>query len=195
MNWIQTYSGHRVWPLNARHPENVFCIDDIAHALANTCRFGGHVKSFYSVAEHCYLGSKVIDQQYALAFLMHDAAEAYLHDISRPIKSSLAVMDDDAECCLSFKRYEGLLDEVIFEQLDLVAPNVHVHQAVKAVDDAMLVREASELFPTGQRPEWEMHTARGWASADVVPLCWDPPIAERKFLERFMELTRKSAAA
>lgn len=84
--WIQTYTARKFFPL-APHSDEV-AIEDIAHALSNLCRFAGHVKSFYSVAQHSVLVSHHCDPEDALGGLLHDASEAYLLDMPRPLKQS-----------------------------------------------------------------------------------------------------------
>lgn len=86
-DWIQTYSGRAFYPL-APYPQDV-CIEDIAHALSQLCRFGGHCRRFYSVAEHSVLLSRVVVPEFQLWALLHDASEAYLVDVPRPIKKQL----------------------------------------------------------------------------------------------------------
>ncbi len=81
---MQTFSRTMFYPLDP-HPEDVHIVD-IAHALANICRFGGHAKRFYSVAQHSVLVSRIVEPEDALHGLMHDAAEAYVGDVVRPIK-------------------------------------------------------------------------------------------------------------
>ncbi len=81
---MQTFSRTMFYPLDP-HPEDVHIVD-IAHALANICRFGGHAKRFYSVAQHSVLVSRIVQPEDALHGLMHDAAEAYVGDVVRPIK-------------------------------------------------------------------------------------------------------------
>lgn len=85
-DWMQTYTGRVFWPLEPR-PEDVDIVD-IAHALANLCRYGGHSKVFYSVAHHSVLVSQIVPPADALWGLMHDSAEAYVIDLIRPIKHS-----------------------------------------------------------------------------------------------------------
>ena len=81
---IRTYSGRYV---DVFHPvPEMFCIDDIAWSLSNQCRFAGHTKIFYSVAEHCI---DCYSRNRSLEALMHDASEAYLVDIPRPIKNQI----------------------------------------------------------------------------------------------------------
>lgn len=86
-----TYTGQYVDPRNLRPCD--ISIQDIQHALANTCRFGGHVPHFYSVAQHSVLVSQYLDAcgqdaRHQLAGLLHDAGEAYSPDICRPLKRS-----------------------------------------------------------------------------------------------------------
>src|ERR1051325_4550411 len=86
-DWMQTFSGRRFYPLSPRSDE----LDpaDIAHALSLLCRFAGHVERFYSVAEHCVHLSYAVPPEDALAALLHDATEAYVVDVPRPLKRSL----------------------------------------------------------------------------------------------------------
>ena len=82
--FIGTFSGLRFWPLNP-NPEKIL-IEDVAHSLAHQCRFGGHSSKFYSVAEHCVHVSQLCLPEHALWGLLHDASEAYLVDLPRPLK-------------------------------------------------------------------------------------------------------------
>lgn len=88
--WILTFTGRQVWPLNPR-PDD-FDLVDIAHALSNICRFTGHVRTFYSVAQHCVIMTENAPEEIRREVLMHDAAEAYLADVARPIKKELRVL-------------------------------------------------------------------------------------------------------
>lgn len=81
--YIRTYTGEQVNVFNI-DPEQIH-IEDIAHALSMQCRFSGHTREFYSVAQHsCYCYE--LSQEYPFECLMHDCAEAYLHDVASPIK-------------------------------------------------------------------------------------------------------------
>jgi hypothetical protein len=91
-DWIQTYSGLQCFPLDPRG--NEYRLIDIAAALSKITRFGGHCLRFYSVAEHCvrlarYADAQGYDVRTVRAVLLHDASEAYLIDVPRPIKGSL----------------------------------------------------------------------------------------------------------
>ena len=86
-HWISTYTDKKFHYLNPTEEE--ICIEDIAHALALTCRFGGHCSKFYSVAEHSIRVSNIVPETLRLQALLHDAHEAYLHDVPRPIKEDI----------------------------------------------------------------------------------------------------------
>lgn len=84
---IRTFSGKYLDVFNP-DPEQI-CIEDIAHALANQCRFSGHTSKFYSVAQHSVMVSRRVPDRFKLQALMHDASEAYMLDIPTPIKLKL----------------------------------------------------------------------------------------------------------
>src|SRR5262249_40410739 len=83
--WIRTYPcGVHATPLQPTTA--MLRIEDIAQGLAHECRFNGHVREFYSVAEHCVRVSWLVPQAFALEGLLHDASEAYLKDVPSPLK-------------------------------------------------------------------------------------------------------------
>lgn len=186
--WIQTFSGHRVWPFIPSHVENVFALEDIAHSLSMQCRFTGHVSRFYSVAEHCVIGSRLLPDRLAMPFLWHDAEEAYVGDITRPLKMQLWVggYDLTIAVCLA-DRGDKLRDAILYQNHIPIVGGLEA-KMVKEVDDQMLVKEAENLLPGGQHASWKMSRANGFKAADIELLCWEPMIAERKFLERYYEL-------
>ena len=174
---IGLYSGGTFDILNPR-PEDVR-IEDIAHALSNQCRFTGHTRSFYSVAQHSVLASlHVGPSSDSLWSLLHDSSEAYTGDLNRPMKHSPEMS--------RFRTAEKAIMAAIcaYFGLDPKEP-----ASVKAIDRRLVVTEARDLLPGGPTSE------RGWdIFNDVVPLPftikpWGPVVAERKFLERFEELT------
>ena len=84
MTVMQTFTGRLFDPFN---PDPALIdLRDIAHALGNICRFGGHSRRYYSVAEHSILVASLVPEPLRLPALLHDAAEAYLGDIITPIK-------------------------------------------------------------------------------------------------------------
>lgn len=124
-----TASGHKFWPTDPR-PEDIF-IEDIAHALSKICRYTGHVrvKGILSVAQHAVLVARFLPGEFKLWGLLHDAAEAYLADIAKPIKSFL----QEAEAV------EEKLHECVAQRFGLQWPMPH---EVKAIDRRMLTTEA-----------------------------------------------------
>ena len=106
---IRTYTGKYV---DVFAPTaDMICIEDIAHALSNTPRFGGHLKYFYSVAQHSLSCAKCMDD-YKLEALLHDASEAYLTDMPSPIKKRMS----------QYKEVEDGLMKVIAEKFGFQYP-------------------------------------------------------------------------
>lgn len=91
-HWISTYTGKKFHYLNPQLEE--IDILDIAHALALTCRFGGHCRVYYSVADHSVNVARLCKPGNRLAALLHDAHEAYVPDIPSPIKMDLPMVRD-----------------------------------------------------------------------------------------------------
>lgn len=122
---IRTHSGQYV---NVFNPDpDTILIDDIAHSLAHQCRWGGHISRFYSVAQHSlYCSFLISDPELKLAALMHDASEAYLLDIPRPIKKKL----------YDYKHIEHRLMSVIAEKFGF--NYWPMDKAVKQADEIML---------------------------------------------------------
>ena len=177
--WIQTYTGKRFWPLKARAQD--VDIHDIAHALALKCRFNGHCRMFYSVAEHSVRVSHILEnsgQNLALWGLMHDAAEAYLADLGGPIKKAFYVHHEgNSE---TFDAAEDRLLRVIAQALRF-AP--FEYDRVREADLTLLVTEARDLLGAGAEA-WGMPQKP--LQETIVPLSWEN--AERLFLDRFAEL-------
>lgn len=189
--FIQTASGHAFWPLDAR-PEEVL-IEDVAHALAALPRYTGHARRPYAVGQHSVLVSYLLDPwgpQAALDGLLHDATEAYLNDISGPLKA--------LDSYRHFRDSEDALALVIALRFDLRAPfDDALARLVKRADSAMLWWEASSLMrrPDGTLPPWWdvwRPLAEGFPAAplgcrEVDP--WDFDATRSIFLSRFHELT------
>lgn len=138
---IVTYTGIYFDPLDP--VPDLIQVRDIAHSLSNQCRFTGHVRQFYSVAEHSVrCANFVLDQldggkELSLILLMHDASEAYLSDIARPVKHAAGFGDQ-------YRLIEDGLQRAISEKFDLPYPFPDI---VHAVDNALLAAEARDLMP------------------------------------------------
>ncbi|ADG67964.1 hypothetical protein Plim_2137 [Planctopirus limnophila DSM 3776] len=144
MTWIQTYSGKRVDLLDPQ-PHQIH-IDDIAHALSVVNRFNGHTRRAYSVAEHSIFVCNQLPRELQLAGLLHDAAEAYLGDVTRPLKALIADI---------YKPIENRFNEVIGQKFS-VDPKHFDHPLVHAADLLALASERHQLMRTPCPHEWEM---------------------------------------
>ena len=161
---IRTYSGLTFWPLNP-HPALVG-IGDVAHFLAHQCRFGGHTRNFYSVAQHSVRVSQACAAKDALWGLLHDASEAYLVDVPAPLKQ----LPEFA----AYRRAELRLQSVIVGRFGLSAQQP---KSVTAADHCLLEIEMQELFDI--KP--------GESISETE--CWTPAVAEEHFMERFRQLS------
>lgn len=184
LDWIQTYTGRAFWPLDPR-PGDV-CIEDIAHALSNLCRYTGHCKEFYSVAQHSVLVSEYIEQvgpsvkempHLHLWALLHDASEAYLHDLPRPLKHAPGFGD-------LYRKYETALMRVICQHfgLDPKEPG-----EVREADTVLLMTEVRDLLGEKPMPWKDPVNGAGFTAQpmDRHIFPWIPSVAEKIFLSRF----------
>lgn len=84
--------------ININNPTvDMICIDDVASALSKICRFGGHSNDFYSVAQHSVIVAKLAPGYLCREALLHDATEAYLGDVIKPLKNILGAAYEDIE--------------------------------------------------------------------------------------------------
>lgn len=174
-DWIQTFTGRKFWPVDPRADE--IEIEDIAHALSLLCRYGGHCLRFYSVAEHSVLLSRAMAPEFKLHALLHDASEAYLIDLPRPIKN----------CLPGYREAEAAIEAAVAERFGL--PPVMPPQ-VKEADTRILMDERAV----------NMRNAPSKWTTDTTPLgielqFWSPYRAEVEFLNEFESLTTRIRAA
>jgi hypothetical protein len=177
--WIQTFTG-RAFHYEDPQPEDVH-IEDIAQALSKQCRFAGHTTRFYSVAEHSVLLARYVSQPVKLWALLHDASEAYLVDVPRPVKPYLEGYD----------RFERVVMYRIRERFDLFGLNNqfdvawagHMPAEVKAADIRICVDEKAQNMAPG--PMWGID---GLDPLGVTLQFWSPEQAEAEFLSTFTEL-------
>lgn len=168
--WIQTRSGVAFYPLDVR-PEDI-CIEDIAGALSKICRYGSQCLAFYSVAEHSIHVSRTVQPQFAKAALLHDAAEAYVGDMVRPIKLMLP----------EFRRMEKAVQAAINTRFGI--PFIDTIY-LRHFDDQMLHTEMREMMKDPPQPWVELPPALENWHFDY----YDPDEAEEAFLLRWAELT------
>lgn len=168
---ILTRAGHY---FNFLQPErSEILIEDIAHALAHTCRFGGHTREFYSVAQHCVLASHVVPEADAFAALMHDAAEAYVGDIPTPLKQLLP----------EFKAIEKRVEQAVLNRFCLALP---LPESVKHADLVMLATERRDLMPPDDAEEWDL--IRNVEPMERAIRPWTPEQAYNAFVTRFNQV-------
>jgi hypothetical protein len=179
--FIETASGRRFQPLDP--DPNELDIGDIAHALSNQCRFSGHTRVHYSVAEHCVRVSELLqswcaNERTILWGLLHDASEAYLVDLPSPLKQHPAFAE-------GYRTAETALMVAICGRFGLVVEEPRV---VRQADLVLLSTEVRDLMPN--RPEhWSKLTGLPLAER-IVP--WAPETARRRFLDRFKTLTERT---
>lgn len=175
--WMVTVSGRRFYPLRPRARD--VAIEDIAHALAHLCRFGGHVDRFYSVAQHSVYVSEIVDPDDRLWALLHDAAEAYVGDLIWPLKHGGSMA--------AHRRAEDRVSEAIATALDLDPEGPSRY--VKRADWMVLLAEARDLMGN---PEWAPRRA---ADMTIEPYPvdpiepWSPEEARERFLARYEEVS------
>jgi hypothetical protein len=189
-DWCQTFTGRKFYPLDPR-PEDV-CIEDIAHALACQNRFAGHTSSPYSVAEHSVRCARYVRARYGasypgerparsemaevLAALLHDASEAYLVDVPRPVKHSPLLR--------GYRDAEQTMQSMLNLWAGLPADSDR-WALVKEADEVLLATEVRDLMAPPPQP-W----ALSHAPLPTVIVPWGWRTAEVRFLALYAELTK-----
>ena len=167
---IQTYTGREFFPLDPQ-PEHIDSLD-IAHALSLKCRYTGHCAWFYSVAQHSVvlcdyvreIGLSTLDQQWAL---MHDASEAYLPDVARPIKDDLPgfrAIEDRVMSAVAERYQLPLPMPVAIHKLDRLA---YWRERLTLMKDVDWFRGHPQFMPVSEKvqalmplPQWTWERAR-----------------------------------
>ena len=176
---METYTGKQIDVLNMTQDD--ISIEDIAHSLALQCRFNGHCKRFYSIAQHSVYAATIpldaISAELRLFNLLHDAAEAYLGDLIRPIKIVVP----------QFQELEDVISRLVYLKFCGRTPTYDEHQWIKEVDSRLLTTEARTLmFTGGFGSNWIAQDMDIPFSLAIIP--WPPEAAERVFLSVFGEL-------
>ena len=182
--FIQTVSGRRVNPFEP-NPDDLE-IGDIANALANQCRFGGHCFPYLSVAQHsCVVADLILERggsaEEALWALLHDASEAYLVDLPHPIKHR-------SELGRLYAEAEKPLQEAIIARFGLSAD---APAALKPLDRAVLATERRAVSDEA----WHWPELDGFEALDLEIDPWPPERARDEFLARYERLETARAAA
>lgn len=164
MNWMQTYTGIH-FDLDSPSIENLD-IKDIAHHLSMLCRFNGACAFHYSVAEHSVRVCDSLPDNLKFAGLMHDAAEAYIGDIIRPVKTP------------KIKHLEARLNYLIAKKWDIANWN---NSQIKFADDVLLATEHRDLMK--DEPGWVKLPPPLYST--IVPI--SQPAAKILFMDRFKQ--------
>ncbi len=143
-------------------------LQDIAHGLGRVCRFAGQTNRFYSVAEHCFHVARLVPVELARVALLHDASEAFIGDVTRPLKALLP----DYQAIEA--RIEAVIEDVFLTPAERDLGGFKA-PAVKAADLAMCLVEARELMP---------NVPGYWSSLPVDPAALDKARATRLNFDR-----------
>ncbi len=177
--WIITFTGKKFYHLAPTVA--MVDIEDIAHSLSMLCRWTGHPRYHYSVAQHSWYCSHLVPKEFALEALLHDSSEAYLGDMNRPLKHF-------TQAGPAYLEIEERVERVIFEKFGVPFP---LPEAVKVADTQMLYAEKAQLMRVTEATKYE---AKKWGrdetEADIRIERWTPRRAEKMFLKRFAQLTQ-----
>ena len=214
VHWLQTFTGKKIDLINPTR--EMVDIEDIAQSLSMICRYNGHCRDFYSVAEHSVMveamGSQILLRreaernsgrlsappkptseivQQSLSLLLHDAAEAYIGDITTPLKRGLESVGGDVvfppEARMSkFEELERRWLLVIGEAFGLGDRLAEPSEVMRQADEKVMSVEVPMLFHPVQSSWWETRSRP--RSGEMVIQCWSPAEARRKFISRFRVL-------
>jgi 5'-deoxynucleotidase YfbR-like HD superfamily hydrolase len=177
---IETYTSITFDMLNPTL--DMIDIRDIAHAGSLLCRWTGHVKHHYSIAQHELLGSYLVPEENALEFLLHDAAESYVNDMSRPLKHM-------TDCGKHYRPVEDNIQRLV--RLKYGLPEIQ-SPVIHDVDNAMLLAEKKQLMGNAK---WSKELTEdclvSGIAAQVEIIKMIPEVVEYSFLERFKKLTNR----
>ncbi len=165
--YISTYLGNRFYPLERRI--DTIDIEDIAQGLAYQCRFNGQTSNFYSVAQHSLLVAKLLPVHRRKAALLHDAAEAYLGDMVKPLKRLLP----------EYSEIEDAVTRLIADRFDVDFADYH---EIKQADLIALATEKRDLMPNSTE-NWSYLTGVVPLDERIVPI--DPLQAKSEYLYQF----------
>lgn len=166
---ILLYSGN-YFSYECPH-DSAWTLEDIAHGLAMTCRFGGQARSYYSVAEHSVYVSQLVPPELAWDALMHDAAEAFICDMPKPLKEMLP----------DYKRIEKHVESAITERYGLINP---MPREIKMADIQMLRAEQVQIMRNNDDWHWTFDVPQ----PDITIAGMLPEEAKAFFLARAFEL-------
>jgi len=196
--WMQTHTGRMFWPLDPR-PEDVD-IEDIAHSLSQICRFTGHTRYFYSVAQHCVhvceevirlleadlrrgilLAGKTTLAEWGRGSVLHDADETYTGDMHRVLKHHPDL--------LAFRIAGHRCQGAIFDHFEVPAL-IRDHPLITGVDAAIVINEGRDLLGPHPAPWGDRNGRIPDPIPNLVIEPWSPSGAKKAFLATFERFAR-----
>lgn len=174
--YMRTIMGREI-SIFAPNPQDL-CVFDVAHGLAHLCRYAGHVRHFYSVAEHCFWASVIAPPHLALVCQLHDAAETNINDLIQPVKQHIS----------GYKLIEDGFEAAYAEQFGLPFP---FPPGVKIIDRLMYQVECVQARHLNSTIDVEEPEVLSHAATKIKLRFWSPRKARKKFLRRYFVLTDK----
>ncbi len=175
--YIVTYTGKKFHLIEPRIQD--VDVIDIAHSLSQQCRWTGHTKHHYSIAQHAYYCSFIGPENEAFERLNHDDSEAYMGDMNRPLKHF-------TDAGPAYRKQESVVQSVIHQAFGI--PEIEP-PSVKIADNIMLYTEKAQIMESIQ-----FEVSNPWIESPVANIVieeWTPKYAERMFLQRFEELQKR----
>ena len=153
---------------------------DIAHNLSHLCRFNGATKYRYSVAQHSLFVSRLVSPQHALQALMHDATEAYLGDVVKPLKELLP-------------DYQTLEDRMWASICEALGIEPYLTEEVHRGDVSAYLKERVTLIgkPILEDPDYHRYVGQ-LIIDEEIPGDQDPNEVKQEFMTRFHTLKRRT---
>lgn len=187
-NCITTFTGRS---FNLLYPTaDMVCIEDIAHHLAMVCRWSGSVRSFFSVAQHSILVSRVCPPELQKWALLHDAAEAYIGDLSRPLKAILRDMELPNVLSSSFDDIEEVILRQVAVAFELEWPKPdalsHYDDQIQKFEGLTLVAHDGRFHDRSGAVAEIPDLERAIPEAYATPML--PADAETAFLARYRKI-------
>lgn len=180
MTWILTRSGRKFDLANPT--ADMVDPTDIAHSLSMQCRFNGHTRSYYSVAQHCYLAADLVPAEHQLAALLHDATEAYVGDMVRPLKEAMRDCARYHGTSCMYEVTEARVWEAICQRFNL---DPALPASVKHADLVALATEKRDLMPEHPEP-WPCLAGIEPIAPRIDP--WQPSYAAIHYHHRLLQL-------
>ena len=176
--FLNTYTGKQIKIISIK-PDDI-CLPDIAHSLSMICRFNGHCSFFYSVAQHSIsIFNELKNLKYSpkiqLYGLLHDAAEAYICDLPKPIKIYIP----------QYRKLESKIQKKIWKAFNIPKPTYREYKIIKELDVSMMQLEANMLMKNMDINDLSLLNLK----AEVAHVSSD--IIEKEFLEIGEELLKQ----